>query len=286
MLKWPARATGALRKLFEPLQEIDVYVEDSNDEAFYRCLLNSATNNSVQVARVFGLGGRPALLAAAAAHDHHKRRALYIIDGDFPWVRGDAPPNIVGLHQLEAYCVENLLVCEKAISLLVSQEIAITEQEAEAALGFGTWRTSVLEPLCELFAAFATAVEFDSTIPTVSQGVGVMCAQHRAPVRTELDRVKVQGARDRALLAAEAVADKDIVAARYATTLQRIYKIHDPLRAVSGKDFVLPLIDFHLQRLGCRIRRKSLRIRLASAGQMERFASLAEGLKYAARGHA
>lgn len=286
MLKWPTRAKAALIKLFEPLQDIDVYVEDTNDEAFYRCLLNSASEGKVTVARVFGLGGRHAVLTAAAEHDHANRRALFIIDGDLPWVRGETHPNIIGLHQHNAYCVENILICEKALSLLLSQEVAITESAAAAALDFQNWRHTLLTPLAELFAAFATLNEVDPTIPTVSNGAGVLCAKNKKTAAPTLDPAKVQMARDQALRSAEIILGPTPVAARYATILQRILATSDPLLAVSGKDYVIPLVDFHLQTLGCRIKRKSLRIRLASAGQRARFGALAESLELAARGYA
>ena len=110
MLKWPERAKAAIRKLFEPLQDLDVYVEDANDEGFYRCLLNHATDGKVRVARVFALGGRNAVLSAAAAHDQRTRRAVFIVDGDLPWVKGESIPEVDGLHRHEAYCIENLLI--------------------------------------------------------------------------------------------------------------------------------------------------------------------------------
>jgi hypothetical protein len=93
MIKWPAKAGVAIRKLFEPLQEIDVYVEDQNDEVFYKSLINAACGEIVQVSRVFGLGGRKAVLDAAAAYNPSDRKALFIVDGDLEWVRGVFAPN-------------------------------------------------------------------------------------------------------------------------------------------------------------------------------------------------
>jgi hypothetical protein len=284
MLSWPSRATAAIRKLFEPLQDIDVYVEDSDDEAFYRTLLNSASGGSVKVARVFGLGGRTAVLAAAAAHDHKKRRALFIIDGDLPWVRGEAPKDILGLHQHEAYCVENLLVCERALTTVLSQETAASEDDAKVALSLTQWRNSLLQPLAELFAAFATVNEVAPEVPTVAQGAGALCTNRHQPRRTELDLLKVQRARDTAIRTAEVATDPILAEKRYSTFLRRILSLPDPLLAVSGKHFVIPLIDFHLQSLGCRIRRKALRMRLASTGDLGRFSGLAGSLLQAAKG--
>ena len=224
------------------------------------------------------------MLSAAAAHDHKARRALFVIDGDLSWVRGEAPPNIVGLHQHDAYCIENLLVCEEAAKILLSQEKAITEQDAAAALDFANWRATLLEPLTELFAAFATLNEVDPTVATVSDGVGILCKKKSAATCLDTDKVRV--ARENAMRAAKDVSNEKAVATRFAEVLRRINSFPDPLLAVSGKDYVIPLIDFHLQNLGCRIRRKSLRMRLASSGRKERFLPLVESLLSAARGHA
>ena len=284
MLRWPRRATLAIRKLFEPLQDVDVYVEDTNDETFYRSLLNYASGGQVKVARVFGLGGREAVLRAAASYDHGKRRALFIVDGDLSWVKGEVEPQSIGLHRHSAYCVENLLLCEYALSIIISQETLIPQDEARKRLAYQEWRNSVKRPLVELFAAFGTAHTYNPTIPTVSWGVGVMCVKRKSPARTELDHAKVLRARDSALLAAEAYVDQQTAKTHYATLVTRICELPDPLLAVSGKHFLLPLMDFHLQSLGCRVKRKTLRVRLATLGDAGRFAQLANALSVAARG--
>lgn len=286
MLKWPERAKSALRKLFEPLQEIDVYVEDENDEAFYRCLLNNATNGTIKVARVFSLGGRPAVINAARAHDQKARRALFIIDGDLPWVQGKPVPEISGLHCHDAYCVENIIICEKALALVLSQEAVITEEKAAALLAFDRWVAAVEAPLVDLFSAFATVNHFDPTVPTVSQKVGGMCTKNRSTGSTTLDTSKVRRARNEALNAAAAVADKAEVTAMQKQILSRLEGLPKPLHAVSGKDFLLPLVDFYLQSLGCRIKRSSLRVRLASAGDLTRYTLLSTALRQAASGNA
>lgn len=285
MIKWPDRARAAIRRLFEPLQEIDVYVEDANDEAFYRCLLNSATNGEVNVARVFSLGGKEAVIEAAIAHDQHSRRALFIVDGDLPWVKGESIPAIIGLHCHDAYCIENLILCEKALSLLLSQEIAVTEEEATVRLAYNNWIKAVESSLLELFSAFATVHSFDPTATTVAQGVGVMCVKSHTTKITALDTNKVHQAKEQALMTARNIADAATVSSLYSRTLLRLKGLPQPLHAVSGKDFLLPLIDFHLQSLGCRIRRKSLRIRLVSSGDFTRFSPLANALKQAAIGY-
>lgn len=282
MIKWPNRAKSAIRKLFEPLQEIDVYVEDINDEAFYRALLKSATNDEVKVARVFALGGRESVIDAAKNHNHQHRRALFIIDGDLPWVRGESNNNIIGLYCHEAYCVENLLLCEKALSFILSQEHGVIEDQARSLLNYDNWVHSIQLPLLELFSAFATSHKFAPSIPTVAQGVEIMCSQQSGG--KALDPTKVNSAKIHALNVAENVVGIEVSSSTYEEILNRLKNLPSPLYGVSGKDFLLPLIAHHIKSLGHQIKRKALRMRLVSAGDMTRFGSLANAIKQVARG--
>lgn len=284
MLKWSARAQKAVRKLFEPLQDIDVYVEDKGDEAFYKWLFNSATGNSIKIAKIFPLDGRDNVVNGARKHDFNKRRALYIIDGDLPWVKGILPPRIPGLHQNDAYCIENLLFCSKALVSIISQDCAILEEEAEKRLSYDVWLESLKQPLTELFSAFATAHDFSPSTTTVAQGVGNMCTVDKAKKVTRLDHAKVHTAWNAALDAAINSSSLTRAKERYHSHLERISTLPRPLDAVSGKDFLLPLLMFHLHSIGCKIPRKALRIRLASSGDMARFADLFASLKKSAQG--
>lgn len=286
MIQWPQRAKAAIKKLFEPIQDIDVYVEDTNDEVFYRTLLNKVSDGKVCIARVFALGGRSAVIEAATQHDFSQRRALFLIDGDLNWVRGSPPPNVVGLHQHNAYCVENLLLCKKALAFVLSQDAVLSEEEAEKTLNFDTWVSSIQSPLITLFAAYGTAHEVAPALPTVSKGVGVLCTSCRKTKHTSLDSIKANQESEIILSATEKIGGKDLVTHTYSRILHRLQSLPFPLHGVSGKDFLLPLADFLLQSHGCRIKRRSLRVRLATAGDMNRFSSLHEALLNAARGYA
>lgn len=284
MLKWPERARTAIRKLFEPLQDIDVYIEDVNDEAFYRCLLNHSTNHEIKIARVFELGGRNAVIEAAHSHDQKKRRALFIIDGDLHWLNGQPSPEILGLHQHNAYCIENLLLCEKALTSVLCQDLAAAETDVSRSLQYTQWRDHILKPLLELFAAFVAAHVHAPTLPTVSQGVGRLCTRAGEPSRMELDPQKVEVAKQAVLNDTVAMSNQQAVQATYAATLRRLENLPDPLLAISGKDFLVPLLHFHLRPLGVRPTTKSLRFRLAGSGDPRRFEQIGLSLRQAAAG--
>lgn len=283
MLRWPTRAKAAIRSLFRPLQDIEVYVEDENDEVFYRTLLQRVADPHIKIARVISLGNRDAVVAAAQAHDHSIRPALFIIDGDLDWVIGLPKPIEKGLHRHNAYCVENLLVCSYAITSLVVQDAVLSEEEAAKALNFSAWVNRVDQPLTDLFAAYATARKLHPQLKTVSTGVGVMCTQRTKGAASMLDDNKVGEHVAKTLAEVEKAAGKTKTRAVFGAARKRIRSLPFPLDAVSGKDFLLPLLNFHLQPIGSSPTRRSLRVRLAGMCADNRLADLKTSVELAAR---
>lgn len=278
MLKWPLRAAKAIQKLFEPLQPIDIYIEDTNDEAFYQRVLLTAVQGKVPIARVVALGGRTAVLKAAEEHDFKTRAALFIIDGDIYWTKGHPAPSIPGIYCHDAYCIENLLICEKALIHIIAEELVKTEEVTALKLDFQNWRQLVISNLGELFAAIATVHDIDPTIPTVARGVSNLCTPRREKVFQKLDPALVRNERDYFLDHATSKSSADIVNALYQKYYNRIKLLPEPLYAISGKTHLLPLIEFILQSLGCRITKQTLRMRLASSIDPSRYISLATAI--------
>lgn len=278
---WPNRALGAIKKLFEPLQDIDVYIEDSNDEVFYRSLLKFVCGDRVRIAKVYSLGGREKVIEAAASYVQNQRKALFIIDADLYLARGVPPLNIANLHQHEAYCIENLLVCENAISTLLSQEAVVDEEDAKRRLNFTNWIGGIEQKLVELFTIFATSQGLSTGLPTVSEGINGLITKSNGA--TALDLAKVDSKINSIRLKIEAIKGKEAVKEEYEKIISNISTINKKIDVVSGKDFLLPLLDFQLQREGCRIKRKSLRIRLSALGDRERFNNLFNALEKAAK---
>lgn len=276
MLKWPSKAIGAIVKLFEPLQDIDVYVEDTDDQVFYSALLRNAAQGRVRVERVFPLGNRLKVIRGAQEYSPSGRRSLFIIDGDLEWVKGDNPPRLPWLYRINAYCVENLILCGHAAVSVLSEEVVLSEEEASAVLDFQDWLKSVDVPLIELFAAYATVHTFNPGFRTVSNGVGVLCT--KSVGGTTLDINKVNAAKSAAINAAEKIVSPETVRLYYERILDRAHKLNSPYFIVSGKDFLLPLLDFHLQLRGCKVKRKALRLKLAKNCSFEKLNELQEAM--------
>lgn len=281
-MKWPARASGAIRRLFEPLQDIDVYVEDAGDEAFYSNLLRRLGSDKVRIERVFALHGRTSVIQACALHKLETRRALFIIDGDLEFVKGeDSPIDSPLLFRLDAYCIENLILCDKAIAKILMEDVGFQYDEAVNELDLHTWREFVRPTLTRLFSVFAASSKFNPSVATVSNGIGAIIESHRG--NAEISISKMTGLCEKILLQAYQNADAGSVESFINYIQARIDSLPEPLDAVSGKDYLLPLMHFRLQAKGCDLKRGSLRRRLGLNCELEPFANLLEKLKFVAK---
>jgi hypothetical protein len=276
-MRWPTKALGAVRKLFEPLQDIDVYVEDQGDEVFYTELIKRLVAGRIRVVRVFSKGCRESVVDAAKTHVRGDRAALFLIDGDLEWVKGLPPPaDLPHLHRLDAYCIENFILCASAIVSILKEELVIDAADAAAQLNFDSWLDDIRPPLTELFAAFSVCNSIDPTHPTVSTGVARLCTKNGQGLF--LDAGKVQAQIAYVMSVAENKAGKDAAANLYAGLLGKINSLPDPLHAVSGKDFLFPLMVYLLNSNGCNVNRRALRFKLALRCELEKLKGLENSL--------
>jgi hypothetical protein len=274
---WPQKARSALAYLFRPLQDVDIFVEDTGDEVFYTELFRRIAPKNVRIAKVLPLGNRLEVVAKAKQHDFAARRALFLVDGDLEWVRGDAAPDFV--HRLDAYCIENILLHEDAATQLVIEESVLAEDVARQKLSFENWLSNITPPLVELFISFAALNAVVPSERTVGHGIGVLLTASKKGVPQQLDPVKI-----RALISD--IQNKTV----QAVGLRRSKQLHQQIEnrisalpaqwdAVSGKDYLLPLFQFHLAHCTkTKPQKMSLRVRLARHCSLERLKPLAKAL--------
>lgn len=275
--KWPARALGAIVALFRPLQDIDVYVEDEGSEAFYSALIRRIAPEGVRVQRVFPLQGRLKVLDGAKTHDFTSRPALFVVDGDYEWVRGEPPPSSPGVYRLDAYCVENLLVCENAATQFLMECEACDEATARTKLDFSAWAKG-LSCLVELFAAWAVLNKLAPATATVSTGLSPFLVAKTGA--TSVDPALVGAAHSSAVCTVSAqTGGSELLSA----VQGRVAGLAFPLDAASGKDFVLLALRFHIRaKTKEKFSLNSLKFRLARLVAPSRFAGLGQALLRAA----
>jgi hypothetical protein len=281
LLKWPVKAVNAIQKLFEELQDIDIYIEDAGLESLYLELLKRISPNGVRLARVLAVGCRNEVVERAKQHDFKIRRALFIIDGDFEWVRGEAPPSIDGIYRLDAYCMENLLITKLAAVRLLMECSESDSQSAELNLGFEEWESNVA-PLVELFETWAIANKVAPSVATVSKGVGSVLDQAGKIARLDESKVRSLIEEARRILDGEKSVNLSSVTQQVHKNVSRLVRKID---IISGKAFLLPLFRFHLYARSKEVPSKSqLRFRLAINPCNSRFQGLSDAIKKASEG--
>jgi hypothetical protein len=198
--------------------------------------------------------------------------AFFIIDGDLEWVRGDAPPLPQRVYRIDAYCVENLLIHEDPAIQIAIEEAVLSEETARQALGFENWINNTTGLLAELFVWFAALNSVKPAERTVGLGIGMLLTSSRRGTLPMLDGTKVNTLTDEMRQKTEAA-----VGAKEAKKLSdairaRIAGLPRQSDAISGKDYLLPLFEYHLWRCTSRkTRRGSLRVRLARHCSLKRF---------------
>jgi len=204
---------------------------------------------------------------------------MFLIDGDFEWLRAEPPPNIPGLVRVDAYCIENLLLDSRAIIQIVMEEAVLTEDQAAACLDFQSWLKTIDPSLVDLFIAFAALNLADRTQPTVGEGVGSVVAQEGRASR--IDQSKVEALRRQKIEHGARTLGKEKFDALLVAVRQRVDALPDRLHAVSGKHFLIPLLQFRLRECcsGFVPRTQPLRIRLVRHCNVERFSCIARALE-------
>lgn len=274
---WPQKARSTIAYLYRPLQDVDIYVEDAKDEALYTELFRRIAPKNVRIAKVVALGDRLRVIEKAKQYDFPSRRALFLVDGDLEWVRGDSSPDHV--FRLDAYCIENILLHEDAAVQVVMEESAIGKEQAEKMLNFTRWRNEISQALVELFVSFAALNSVAPDEPTVGLGVGYLLTASKKGIAQQLDAGKVQ-----AVLTT--IQNKTVATVGVAKSTQlreniktRVTALPQKSDVISGKDFLMPLFHFHLTACTkTKPHRTSLRMRLALHCSLDRLKSLSKAL--------
>lgn len=262
MLRWPIRSAAAIARLFRSIQDVDVFVEDQGDEQFYLVLFRAAAPLGVTINRVFGLGGRAAVLQAAEAYVDD-RPAVFLIDGDFEWVRDESAPTVARLYRLAAYCIENLLLRGHLISAVLAEEMMCEHHEAHDRFQFDAWESEMLSLLplvvrCAVLNKVAPEQPimqtlFGSVVEAEPKGLPRVSAQKLNTRISELDALIVAAVGE--------VSAREMIEAVSSRVALRANKS----AAISGKTLLLPLAYFEAKRRSdCRMSKEVFRYRLAT----------------------
>lgn len=173
MISYPARAARALGRLNRPYNDIDIYVEDTSNRNMWNELIKSIIPPSVRFRGVIQLGGKSKVLEACKLDQKRDDRSkLYIVDGDFDYVLGKRSPRLNFLYRVGAYCIENVLLSEKAVCYVgLASKPEWSEDQIKEQFDFNSWQAKLTRVLKNVFISYAVAHALAPGIETVGFSV-------------------------------------------------------------------------------------------------------------------
>lgn len=169
-----AQALFGASFLFRKFNEIDIYIEDTSNRAMFDTLIKKIVNNKYKVTRLHQLGGKKAVIDRCAKDQKHskERKKIYLIDGDHDLMTGENVVTLKYLYSLKVYCIENLLLCKKALETVAHQDACdFSAKDIEAMLDIGAIYNEVQKFFLPLFVSYAIAYELNTGHETVSHSI-------------------------------------------------------------------------------------------------------------------
>jgi hypothetical protein len=245
---YPIGIAPALGHLHGSRNDIEIFVEDSSAKNVWRELLKNLLPDGVQFEDPIQLGSRDTVLKECRRDQvADGRKKLYIIDADLDLLKGVPKPNLRHLYRLRSYCLENYLLNEAAlVDVATILDVDVSPAEARARLGFSEWVEKNSDLLTRLFVCYATSHQLAEQHQTIGFSVVRLAQCH--PSNDELcpskTSVRIFGLNR---LVCRDVGSNQL--REVGSVVQSNSSRLGPLRFVSGKDYLLPLMRARLQKL-------------------------------------
>lgn len=154
---------------FTQFNDVDFYVEDSDQESLYYCIL-SRLFPKLTIEQISPLGGKAAVLEHAA-NNKTNRPSVYIVDKDFDDLLGTRT-TIRSVFYLDRYCIENFVLETSAIlRFIVSEKPTFTIDTANTTLDVALFLRKTIAELRSLFLDFFLVQKHALGLPNASMSV-------------------------------------------------------------------------------------------------------------------
>lgn len=266
---YPTGIAPALGHLHCFRNDIEIFVEDSSAKNVWRALLKKLLPDGVQFEDPIRLGSRDNVLNECRRDQVvDGRKKLYIIDADLDLLKGVRKPNLRHLYRLRSYCLENYLLNEPAlVDVATLLDVDASPAEAKTRLGFSEWVEMNNGLLTKLFVCYATSHQLAKQHQTI--GYKVVRLAQKPPLNDQLCPAKTSIR----IFSLYRLVCRDVEPSQLrevSSAVQSNSSGLGPLRFVSGKDYLLPLLKARLRRqFGSQFPDKTLKVLLARATTKE-----------------
>ncbi len=237
-----------LSLFFKSKNDVDVFIEDSNDEEFYKALLGRLTAGK-KINKIISCKCKTELIKACEAdQSDRERKRIYLADGDLDLIVDTNRSDLKYLFVLERYCIENYLLDEEAILEMLHTNIVLDKAAIKKQLTFTNYLKSISNVLVDMFLHYAISHYHKMGTKTVSISVGTFCKQAKSITVLDISKIelKIQELRDEIILKiGDDIYNETIYQLRqkWPSNYQTLVSI------VSAKDYILPLLVFRFKKL-------------------------------------
>ena len=252
LLKYSTTVQGLTSIFFQYRNDVDIYTEDKPaDKEFYTTLFNRLlAGTNVIINDITPLGCRDNVLEKCKKDSEagSSRKRVYIVDSDIFLIYGNDSTIYDEVYPLGYYCIENVLLdLDGVLEVLHSEVTTKSKIELIAELDFDAWLTRLSPILSDLFLHYAlhNSVIGHFELKDASQ---FSSEARKQPKR--LDITKVQFAVDKY--------KTDIITkignSEYENKIEEVrakwpYNSETLSKIVSGKDFLLPLVQYKIHEI-------------------------------------
>ncbi|MBQ9231092.1 MAG: DUF4435 domain-containing protein [Prevotella sp.] len=230
---------------------IDIYTEDCvKDKPFYVKLMNRLlADTGIIINDIHPLGCRREVIEFCQNDTDDRRKRIYIVDGDI-YLQFKEKENIEHLYVLDAYCIENYVICEDAICNVACFLYGQASLEViKNTLNISQALNEIEKPLIDLFFYYSIQMECTNQFRLLS-----IEAYMDNTNRIDSAKIIAKISEIRNGLIHYGITEDKIDELLNKRRLHFPYNEQTLLRIVSGKDFIIPYFRHHINRsLNCKI---------------------------------
>jgi hypothetical protein len=272
MLRYKDSIIPTISLFFKSKNDVDIFIEDSNDEEFYKVLLNRLTEGK-RIKKIISCKCKTELIKACEADQtDRERKRIYLADGDLDLILDSNRNDLKHLHVLEKYCIENFLVEEEGILEILHSNIVLDKSVIKKQLTISNYMKSISHPLTDLFLHYSITHLHNMGIKTVANNVGSFCKQNKSVTVLDVEKIeqKIKELRDQIILIIGEDKYNDLI---YSLRQKWPSNIETLLTIVSAKNYILPLLMFRFKKLkgkeSFNLKWESLRLGLAKTIKLD-----------------
>ena len=232
---------------------IDIYTEDCDkDKEFYVKLLKRLLADSdIIINDIHPLGCRRTVIESCRNDTDNRRRRLYIVDGDI-YLQFQEKEQLPHLYVLDAYCIENYMICDDAIcNVAYIFHGRDSFEKVKEILDVPHTLDDIAKPLIDLFFYYSIQMECIGQINLMS----VDCYMNKSTCTIDTGLIDYKIGEIRNGLVRRGITERTIDKLLDERRAKYPYNTETLLTIVSGKDFIIPFFRYHINKcLNCSVR--------------------------------